>query len=334
MKSGVSKLNEICDRFNEELQAQQIFWQKKIDKLEKWRIVVTKIKIGSLLVSILETLVIAYFLFMFPAENISKTIDDFVGGIFILWIITLLVIFVSKKVIEKIFQEESEIRTYLMVKEERMKEEYVEKIYYPYVAKKFQGEYDKKQLELELKESGLSLYDHVEYDGGLCGICEGIPFKENYVCIIYKQLNGDTEISFAGTIIQFPNPKPCTEPVYVQHFLNNFFIEKTVPNIKVDNTAFNDSVLVKGNDKVSAFRVLTPKYMERILPMISSMEIPTLIYGREHILVFVKDKKIDRVFEPQFPFDVQQCDSCASQLSREKSFFIKKIYTDIVESMR
>ena len=122
--------------------------------------------------------------------------------------------------------------------------------------------------------------------------------------------------------------------MYVQHFLNNFSIEKTVPNIKVDNTAFNDSVLVKGNDKVSAFRVLTPKYMERILPMISSMEVPTLVYGMEHILVFVKDKKIDCVFEPQVPFDVQQCDSCASQLFREKSFFIKKIYTDIVESMR
>ena len=149
-----------------------------------------------------------------------------------------------------------------------------------------------------------------------------------------QKLNGTTETAFEGTVLQLPNPKPCMEPVYVQYVLHYFFIEKTVPDIKVDNTRFNASVVVRSNDKVSVFRVLIPKYMEQILPMIDAVEIPALVYGKEHVLVFVRNERINRTFEPQFPFDVPQCDSSADKLYKEKREFIKQIYTDIVESMR
>lgn len=334
MQSSITKLNEICTGFNKELWEKQNFAQTKIDKLEKWRTIFTKIKRVLLPLLVFEGAVIASFLFTFTHETIANMLDDILGMIFILWIITLLVLIASKKVIEKIFQEENDIQTSILLREAHMKEEYVEKIYYPYVATKFQGEYDKQQLESELNESGLSLYDSVEYLGGLSGMCEGIPFKENYISILCKKLDGTTETAFEGTVLQLPNPKPCMEPVYVQHVLHYFFTEKTVPDIKVDNTRFNASVVVRSNDKVSAFRVLTPKYMEQILSMIDAVKIPALVYGKEHVLVFVRNERINRTFEPQFPFDVPQCDSSADKLYKEKREFIKQIYTDIVESMR
>lgn len=214
--------------------------------------------------------------------------------------------------------------------------QYVEKVYHKLVGLSVtDGSYDKKMITKELSEAKLMLPQFVEYKGGLSGVFDNITFVENHVVMSKLKMNKTEKILFDGTIIQFENPKPCYKPVYVRNILNSIGTEDYIEGITVDNIDFRNDIFVNSMDKMSAFKVLTPKYMEKLYPYMKNRGIISqIVYGRDNILVFVPERFVNYQYTPTHPFTLEQCEENIKETNEKLKNLVSEIYEIVVENMR
>lgn len=305
MQDEVVQFQKKCDELNERFEALRQKHEKKIHTLKTVCIVcIVLIVLGVPLVAL--------------------------GGLGILLIIISR--FVYKKTKEKI--EHLGWQYNLAINQ--LQYEYKEDVYLPIAEQGFlYGDYSEKNLEVPFKTSGLCQPERIQFYGGMSGVHNGISFKETMIQL-YKNKRDGTRIDYyEGSILQFDNPIPCAAPVYVESMCSAFTTSGGIQRIKnIDNPQFSENASVYGDDALSVFRILTPVYMEKLLPYIESRLIDTIIFGQEHIMVFVKRKGIHYDFYGYPPFTVEQCAEEISNKNGQLKQLIEEIYNIVVESMR
>lgn len=304
MERNYDELHAVCESLNAEEQEAYEKICLRIEVLEKRRNVCRWIKI------------------------ISIPLCIFFIGIISYWI--------AKKISENAIQEINSLNSSVRWNYEYYGKQYVEKVYHKLVGLSVtDGSYDKKMIKKELSEAKLMLPQLVEYKGGLSGVFDNITFVENHVVMSKLKMNKTEKIIFDGTIIQFENPKPCYKPVYVRNILNSIGTEDYVEGITVDNIDFRNDIFVNSMDKMSAFKVLTPKYMEKLYPYIKNRGIISqIVYGSDKILVFVPERFVNYQYTPTHPFTLEQCEENIKETNEKLKNLVSEIYEIVVENMR
>lgn len=245
--------------------------------------------------------------------------------------------FIAKKISENLLEKEMYIKGGFEWYQKLITEKkYLEQVYYKLVGLSFtDGSYEEIMIQDVLIAAKLMLPESVEYTGGVKGAFDKISFSENNVKMCRTKLDGTSKVIFDGTIIQFKNPKPCYKPVYVRNILNSIGTEDYIEGITVDNIDFRNDIFVNSMDKMSAFKVLTPKYMEKLYPyMKNGGIISQIVYGRDNILVFVPERFVNYQYTPTHPFTLEQCEENIKETNEKLKNLVSEIYEIVVENMR
>lgn len=327
--ADINELKAICEELNDEIYEAALKRDDTLIKLEKICIIFQKIKTLCKILIVIGAVIVVFGLILSEGIEIPKYLDDFCGVAFLISISAVGINYLCNKLIGKIIEKVDTAEQNYNCIEETAKERYIIEVFKPYVALRFHGNYRKGYLPIRGEE-----YKDLEgvimsYEGSF-GVCNGINFQEDRI-VMY----GEGDRSFSGTVFRFDNPKRCNDIVYVQNKKSHVLPKHDIPVIQMDYKQFRDEVLVKSNDKTSAFKILTPRYMEQVLPyMAQKVEIPAIIYGKESVIVFVENRYVERYYTPVYPLDLEQCEESVRQARIDQEAFIKDIYEKVVESMR
>lgn len=336
IQMNIEELDKKCEELNSYIDKRQYESLLCISKLERRCNVLKKVKLALIVFLIIDVLIDIYIIMYNAPHSTGNSLECILFFLILAGVLGVLFFYLARSLIHKINSKISDIKYQLAWLIERLEKEYVDTIFYPYTALAFfDGEYRKDMLKKELEASGLQFPEHFKLYGGMKGIVDGIPFLESYIEMYDTKRNGDTKNEYKGTVFQFVNPKPCLSNVYIGNFGDSITTSEYIPNINIDHPYFREHFFVKSNDAMSAFKILTPKYMEHIIPYIRADGMITeIVYGMEYILILVKHRRVVGDCSPTYPFSVQQCHDSALELSNNKAYFIKEIYNLIIESMR
>lgn len=305
MERNYDELNKVCETLNAEEQKEYERSCIRIASLQKGRTICKWIKIISIPLCLLGIGVITFF--------------------------------IAKKISEKLLEKEMYIKGGFEWYQKLITEKkYLEQVYYKLVGLSFtDGVYEQTLIQDELIAAKLMLPESVEYSGGVKGVFDNISFSENHVKMCRTKLDGTSKVIFDGTVIQFKNPKPCLQPVYVSKMLESLLTRDYIDRIMVDNIDFRNDISVESKDKMSAFKILTPQYMEHLYPCIKKYGmISQIVYGKENILVFVPGRHVKYQYTPSHPFTVEQCEENIKETNDKLKSLVCDIYKVVVESMR